>query len=584
MVSYVEDRTKPAPAMNASGPGMMSALRDPTKDNLAQGIVKGDPTPTLWWFKGCKLEVLDEQGKVMPTAEFICHWNLDCDVKYRNRVFAEGHRCVNDRVVSISQGETEQYFPEGFAVPCANDEPWKISFQAANRTTDVHRRLKHRVTFYFIKDRDVVNPIQALYWYAPYCKVVVDHNLPDLTAEQRQLCNLCVGAGYGVDAPNDVAGGVWSDRKGRRLSGHWVVPPGVHTYDDLITDDANPGFANQKDAPWVLQAAWTHVHPMATTMSLIEVDNNGKRPIYTAKCETKLSPGLQIMHLDYLSSKEGIQLPTGPGKHYEMEVTYNNRTNQAYDSMASMGLYFRDTRFIRPDWARPQFDGKFCGLSPGVISDGKPKPRPVGKVRVPNIAVSAVDAAGSTGGAQPGAANEAAMAKVPQLGSTSLPSLKQPSRVLLNTNAGPIDIVLDPVLAPKTTAYMQQLFKSGVMDGTVINQYTPDFILRIARPDRKMPGRLPLTAAQFKLLRKLPLEIAPSREHDKYMLSMCRDKDNPSSAVGSFCIMLGPAPQLDGEYCLFGYADKNERTRSTLQKIESEWGKRDFCIERTTLK
>jgi hypothetical protein len=155
------------------------------------------------------------------------------------------------------------------------------------------------------------------------------------------------------------------------LSGHWIVPPGVHTYDDLITEYYNPGFADPEAGPWILQAAWTHVHPLAEKISLIEVDSKSRQPIYTAHCQTITSPGLQIMHIDYLSSKEGIQLHTGPDKHYEMEVSYNNPTDRTYDSMASFGLYFRDVRFERPDWARSQVDGKFCGIAPGTTGDGK---------------------------------------------------------------------------------------------------------------------------------------------------------------------------------------------------------------------
>src|SRR5262249_4273190 len=152
--------------------GMMA---EPATKAQPEGVVHAPKGPReLYWFKGVKLEVLDENGKVQPTAEFICHWNLDVDPKFRNRVFKEGHYTQNDRLASISQSETVQIQPAGCGIPVASDEPWQLSFQAANRTTDAHRRIRHRCTLYFIKDKDLVYPIKALYWYVPYITVVVD--------------------------------------------------------------------------------------------------------------------------------------------------------------------------------------------------------------------------------------------------------------------------------------------------------------------------------------------------------------------------------------------------------------------------
>src|SRR6516164_1057298 len=144
MVSYLEN--------GGGAASMKGIMKEQTGGTQPEGLVHApNGRRELYWFKGVKLEVLDENGVVQPTAEFICHWNLDVDPQFRNKVFTDGHYTQNDRLSSISQGETVQILPAGFGVPVASDEPWQLSFQAANRTSDVHRRVRHRCTLYFVK-------------------------------------------------------------------------------------------------------------------------------------------------------------------------------------------------------------------------------------------------------------------------------------------------------------------------------------------------------------------------------------------------------------------------------------------------
>ncbi|MGH9553061.1 MAG: hypothetical protein ACRD3W_27020, partial [Terriglobales bacterium] len=121
-------------------PKMMGAHPDSANYETPQGVVKGPDKPEMYWLKGIKLEVLDENNKVMPTAEFICHWNIDIDPDIHNMMFADAHPVTNTRLDSISQGETAQFFPTGYGFPVATNEIWHLSFQAANRTTTEHRR------------------------------------------------------------------------------------------------------------------------------------------------------------------------------------------------------------------------------------------------------------------------------------------------------------------------------------------------------------------------------------------------------------------------------------------------------------
>ena len=82
LVAYIE---------NGSAPAMMGA---PGSSDFIKGSVDTSSKPrSLFWLKGVKLEVLDETGKVLPTAEFICHLNLDVSPAFRSVVFSQKN-CV----------------------------------------------------------------------------------------------------------------------------------------------------------------------------------------------------------------------------------------------------------------------------------------------------------------------------------------------------------------------------------------------------------------------------------------------------------------------------------------------------------
>ena len=170
MVAYVED--------GGAAPSMMGG--GPVSKGQPLGVVKDkNPKRELYWFKGIKLEVLDENDNLLPTAEFICHFNLDINCDQHKACFPEAEPCTNPRLASISQGMTQIYMPEGFAYPVASDETWGFNFQAANRTSLKHRRIKHRCTVYFVRDLDLWYPLTPLNFFVPYMSVVVDRNSPD---------------------------------------------------------------------------------------------------------------------------------------------------------------------------------------------------------------------------------------------------------------------------------------------------------------------------------------------------------------------------------------------------------------------
>lgn len=352
-----------------STPDLPNCLNPKAADSRTSAAAEGSKQRELYWFKGMKIDVLDESDKLLPDAEFICHMNVDVDAAFRDKAFARAERCHNQRLITLTQGQTEIVFPDGFAVPVATDETWTLQFQAANRTTDAHRRVKHRLTVAFIKDSDLVYPVKALAWYAPYIGVVVDHDSPEAKeAEHKNMPN-CLGMSYGVNAPHTSPGMLETDPWQRELSGHWVVPPGKHSYSSPLTDLYGNGFVADKDR--LVHLVWSHVHPLCTSMSLIQCGKD-RRPLWTVNCKTDVSKGLQMEKIETISSEQGILLPRGA--HFELNAVYDNTTKVAHDSMAVSGIFFEDNSFVRPKWHVMNQVASYYGLkensAPNQIQGG----------------------------------------------------------------------------------------------------------------------------------------------------------------------------------------------------------------------
>ncbi len=325
--------------------GNLSMLGSNSKSTRIAARTNAEPR-SLLWLKGVKLEVLDEENKVLPTAEFICHFNIEINRAFRAQIFPQSEWCTSPRLITISQGQTEEYFPEGFAVPAASDEEWNFAFQLANRTTDKHRRLKHRCTLYFVKDSDLTQPITALNWYTPYVYVAADPNFQD--ASHKDACLSCFGMTAGVNAPNNILS-LPKDDQGLTISPHWIVPPGVHTYTTHLAGWIMPGFSEK---PRTIHAVWSHVHPFCTSLALYKCNDKTRQKIFSNSVETKTSPGLEIKSIEYLSSKQGISTGEVSQPHYVLETTYSNTSGVAQDAMASVGIFCADGIFVKPEWAQ----------------------------------------------------------------------------------------------------------------------------------------------------------------------------------------------------------------------------------------
>jgi len=303
-------------------------------------FVLGDGGPAeLLWIVGVKTEMVGEDGDTPQLPEFMCHVNVDLDSTRHTALF-NMRRPAAQRLVTLSQGITDTRVPEGFGFPLVSNEPLSVYTQVLNHNirNPQGMKVRHRVTFEYYRDRDLAQPIKPLLNLGASGMVLLSNNplaLPtevDLGGAHGQTCLMS------PRAPN--AGGMsadYVDPQGRKLTGHWIVPPGRQVNHSDVTWFINLPYDTK------MHYAAVHLHPFAESLELRDV-TAGKR-LFLAK--TKNPEGkVGLDHVDTIISPEGI--PLFRDHKYELISVYNNPTKETHDSMASVFFGFADREFRKP--------------------------------------------------------------------------------------------------------------------------------------------------------------------------------------------------------------------------------------------
>ena len=122
--------------------------------------------------------------------------------------------------------------------------------------------------------------------------------------------------------------------------------------------------------------------------------------------------------------------------------------------------------------------------------------------------------------------------------------------VVLETSKGPIKIELYTVDAPITAGNFLDLVNRGFYNGLTFHRYVAGFVIQGGDPKGDGTGGFidPATSRE----RRIPLEVKRNLKHDAAgMVAMARS-NNPDSASSQFYITLGPQPNLDMQYAVFG--------------------------------
>lgn len=305
----------------------------------ARAIVRlGKPgPPELLWITGYRTRITRPDGSEAGSAEFMCHSNLGiANLPARRRILASS-ALATPRIFTLSQGQMEVRFPDGFGIPVVSGAPLTLDTMVLNLNPQPGPlEVVHETTVDYVRDADA-SDMQPLFQAAAQGMVSVSGDEPYYGVESPDPEVHGEGCMVGMPAAGEEP---FRDPQGREFAAHWVVPPGRQTNRTLVT--------NWMAVPFDTTVHYiaVHVHPFAESLTLRDLDTG--EVVFESRM--RQSDGrIGLDHVDSFSSAEGI--PIYAGHEYELVSVYDNPTDEAQDAMAIMFLYLRDAGFEKPQWA-----------------------------------------------------------------------------------------------------------------------------------------------------------------------------------------------------------------------------------------
>ena len=310
-----------------------------------QKVFLGDRSKAeLLWITGIRTEMVTEDGVTPQLPELMCHVNVDLDADWHQALF-DLPRPAAARLMTLSQGMLAAKLPPGYGFPIASNEPLLLFTQVLNHNIEHPNNLKvrHRVTFDYIRDADLKQPMKPLFNLGASGMV----QLPSLGGGPSPGAMPAGGPApthtgasclIGMRAPQAMASAAdYVDPSGRHMTGHWTVPPGRQV--------------NASDITWFLRLpfdtklhyAAVHLHPFAESLSIRDT-TTGK--VVLQSHATNPAKGIGLTHVETFTSAEG--LPISKDHQYELVSVYNNTSGANADSMASIFFGFDDLEFAQP--------------------------------------------------------------------------------------------------------------------------------------------------------------------------------------------------------------------------------------------
>lgn len=314
-----------------------------------QRVTLGDASKAeLLWIVGIKTEMVGEDGKTPQLPELMCHVNVDLE-PMRHQALFEFHRLTAARLMTLSQGMLQARLPEGFGFPVASNEALLLFTQVLNHNIEHPNNLqvRHRITFEYLRDAEATSPIKPLFNIGASGMVQLDNNpnalksmMPSVTdgvtgmSDEQHGAN-CIVASRAPQAA--AAAADYIDPKGRKMTGHWLVPPGRQI--------------NASDITWFMQLPYDtrvhyaafHLHPFAESLSIR--DTTSGQTLLKSGAQSAVE-GVGLTHVDTFESADGV--PLLKDHKYDLVSVYNNTSKANADSMASVFLGLDDPEFVRP--------------------------------------------------------------------------------------------------------------------------------------------------------------------------------------------------------------------------------------------
>jgi len=290
-----------------------------------------DGPPELLWITGYKATMKQPDGVTDASAEFMCHSNLDVDgVNYHKRYPTQLY--ATPRLFTLSQGQLDIEFPEGFGIPILSSEKLSLTTQVLNHNVVGAEPfgVRHDVSLDFVRDADLEKPLTPLIPRSVQAMVLVEGDHPFFAITKEELEERAHGPGCLVadhaGDPNELS----IDRYGQKFTGFWYVPPGRSVNHSSAT--------RLLDLPYDTTAHYiaVHLHPFAESLELFDVTTG--ETVFKSKTR-QAHEGIGLEEVEYFSSVEGIELHAD--HEYELITIYNNTSGEQQDSMAVMHLYLK---------------------------------------------------------------------------------------------------------------------------------------------------------------------------------------------------------------------------------------------------
>ena len=298
--------------------GIYKSMEGPKSSNYIQ--LSQDST--LLWLTGFHVKALDSKTKRQVSNDFICHTNVDFnDVKYfSNFNLNERIGIYYPRLTSLSHGLENFTFPKGYGIPMKGNDLLYITTESLNHNiADANFCIKHEVTVDYTKKNRNIKPLLSRTAF-----IMLPYNKSD-----PYKSPLDPGKEYCI--PVETKNHSYDYGDGNILSGHWVIPVGKNKYHSGINDQLQI-----KDS-LRLHAAAVHVHPFATSLTLL--DKTTKTEIFKSKIRNHFNK-IGLSSINSFSSESGVWM--FKNHEYELVLEVNNTTSSNQDMMGSMFLFFYD--------------------------------------------------------------------------------------------------------------------------------------------------------------------------------------------------------------------------------------------------
>jgi hypothetical protein len=263
------------------------------------------------WLTRYRAEVLDG-ATGSASQEFMCHTNLDLV-----EPAAGGSYTYLQSQLSISQGQKEIVFPEGFALRVDSGPNRAIDVNAMvlnNNDADIHRLLDFKVTMNYEDDggaarRNLIGLFQGA--IAGSCLMDASKAKPGET-----VCRAASATADLVDA------------QGRASTRHWIVPSGRQ----VIVNEAEMPVPQDTTVHYI----WMHVHPYAE--SIEPRDQTAGSVVFKGRV-TNDAHRAAVLATEGYADVQGM--PVYRDHRYQLVTVYNNTSSHDVDAMSALWMYFR---------------------------------------------------------------------------------------------------------------------------------------------------------------------------------------------------------------------------------------------------